>query len=117
MLVKIVGGVRCSVIDVGGVRCGVIDVGGVRCVVIDVGGVRCSVIDVGGVRSAVIDVLQVSCAHSQLTQYETRYRSRLKANNLMYIRHLLYILTGFMKALGGNPSPHLTSHPHSSLAS
>ena len=29
---------------------------------------------------------QMACAHSQLLQYQDRYKSCLKASNLMYIR-------------------------------
>jgi len=44
---------------------------------------------------------QLSCAHSQLSQYAERYRLRLKAKNVMYIKQLLFILSNFIKMLGG----------------
>ncbi|XP_062914373.1 ATP-dependent DNA helicase DDX11 isoform X1 [Mobula hypostoma] len=44
---------------------------------------------------------QLCCAHSQLSQYLERYRSRLKAKNLMYIKQILYILVNLLKVLGG----------------
>ncbi|XP_015764669.1 PREDICTED: putative ATP-dependent RNA helicase DDX11-like protein 8 [Acropora digitifera] len=45
-------------------------------------------------------LLQISRAHSQLTQYQDRYRTRLKAKNLLYIQQLLYILICFLNCLG-----------------
>ncbi|XP_069759331.1 ATP-dependent DNA helicase DDX11 isoform X3 [Narcine bancroftii] len=44
---------------------------------------------------------QLCCAHSQLSQYLERYRSRLKAKNLMYIKQILYILVNLLQVLGG----------------
>ncbi|XP_014394953.1 PREDICTED: probable ATP-dependent RNA helicase DDX11 isoform X2 [Myotis brandtii] len=41
-------------------------------------------------------------AHSQLLQYMERYRKRLKAKNLMYIKQILYLLEKFVTVLGGN---------------
>jgi len=46
--------------------------------------------------------LQLSCAFSQLSQYAERYRLRLKAKNVMYIKQLLFILSNFVKMLGGS---------------
>lgn len=46
-------------------------------------------------------VLQVTQALSQLSQYMERFRSRLKAKNVMYIKQLLFILGNFIKILGG----------------
>uniref|UniRef100_A0A667Z594 ATP-dependent DNA helicase DDX11 n=1 Tax=Myripristis murdjan TaxID=586833 RepID=A0A667Z594_9TELE len=40
-------------------------------------------------------------AHSQLTQYSERYKSRLKAKNLMYVKQILFVLEGLVRALGG----------------
>ncbi|XP_050774186.1 ATP-dependent DNA helicase DDX11 isoform X2 [Gopherus flavomarginatus] len=45
---------------------------------------------------------QLCCAHSQLLQYMERYRKRLKAKNLMYIKQILYLLERFVSILGGN---------------
>ena len=39
-------------------------------------------------------------AHSQLSQYLERYRSRLKAKNLLYIKQILFILSNFLKLIG-----------------
>ncbi|XP_032893656.1 ATP-dependent DNA helicase DDX11 [Amblyraja radiata] len=44
---------------------------------------------------------QLCCAHSQLSQYLERYRSRLKAKNMMYIKQILYILVNLLQVLGG----------------
>ncbi|KAK2177258.1 hypothetical protein NP493_610g02000 [Ridgeia piscesae] len=44
----------------------------------------------------------ITCASSQLNQYQERYLKRLKAKNLMYIRQILFILTSFNKYLTGN---------------
>uniref|UniRef100_A0A3B3RBN8 ATP-dependent DNA helicase DDX11 n=1 Tax=Paramormyrops kingsleyae TaxID=1676925 RepID=A0A3B3RBN8_9TELE len=44
---------------------------------------------------------QLCCAHSQLTQYMERYRNRLKAKNLMYVKQILFVLEGLVHVLGG----------------
>uniref|UniRef100_A0A2K5D6F1 DEAD/H-box helicase 11 n=1 Tax=Aotus nancymaae TaxID=37293 RepID=A0A2K5D6F1_AOTNA len=46
--------------------------------------------------------LQLCQAHSQLLQYMERYRKRLKAKNLMYLKQILYLLEKFVAMLGGN---------------
>ena len=40
-------------------------------------------------------------AHSQLSQYLERYKSRLKAKNLLYIRQIIFILANLIKYVGG----------------
>lgn len=55
----------------------------------------------GGTFKSILFTSQLTCAHSQLSQYQDRYRSRLKAKNLMYIRQILFILSAFIKVLGG----------------
>ncbi|XP_072198508.1 ATP-dependent DNA helicase DDX11 isoform X3 [Excalfactoria chinensis] len=49
-----------------------------------------------------IHSVELCCAHSQLLQYMERYRKRLKAKNLMYIKQILYLLERFVAMLGGN---------------
>lgn len=44
---------------------------------------------------------QLCRAHSQLSQYADQYRSRLKAKNLMYIKQILFVIEGLVKAVGG----------------
>uniref|UniRef100_A0A8C5SRR9 DEAD/H-box helicase 11 n=1 Tax=Laticauda laticaudata TaxID=8630 RepID=A0A8C5SRR9_LATLA len=44
---------------------------------------------------------QLCRAHSQLLQYMERYRKRLKAKNLMYIKQILFLLERFVAVLGG----------------
>ncbi|XP_036376372.1 ATP-dependent DNA helicase DDX11 isoform X2 [Megalops cyprinoides] len=55
---------------------------------------------------------QICCAHSQLSQYMERYRKRLKAKNLMYIKQILFVLEGLVHVLGGkaglNPQSQVT---------
>ncbi|KAI4902620.1 hypothetical protein NFI96_032937 [Prochilodus magdalenae] len=51
--------------------------------------------------SAEINGAQLCRAHSQLSQYCDRYRSRLKAKNLMYIKQILFVLEGLVRTLGG----------------
>uniref|UniRef100_A0A8D0HC34 Helicase ATP-binding domain-containing protein n=1 Tax=Sphenodon punctatus TaxID=8508 RepID=A0A8D0HC34_SPHPU len=46
--------------------------------------------------SAEVTGTQLCCAHSQLLQYMERYRKRLKAKNLMYIKQILYLLERFV---------------------
>ncbi|XP_037246608.1 ATP-dependent DNA helicase DDX11 isoform X1 [Falco rusticolus] len=54
------------------------------------------------IHSAEVSGSQLCCAHSQLLQYMERYRKRLKAKNLMYIKQILYLLERFVAVLGGN---------------
>ncbi|KAF7699344.1 ATP-dependent DNA helicase DDX11 [Silurus meridionalis] len=51
--------------------------------------------------SAEVSGAQLCRAHSQLSQYCDRYRSRLKAKNLMYIKQILFVLEGLVRTLGG----------------
>ena len=44
---------------------------------------------------------QLTASYSQLSQYLQRYRARLKAKNLMYIRQILFIISNLIKYLGG----------------
>ncbi|KAF2979751.1 hypothetical protein EK904_012775, partial [Melospiza melodia maxima] len=53
------------------------------------------------IHSAEVSGSQLCCAHSQLSQYMERYRKRLKAKNLMYIKQILYLLEQFVAMLGG----------------
>ncbi|XP_044290089.1 ATP-dependent DNA helicase DDX11 [Varanus komodoensis] len=55
-----------------------------------------------GIYSAQVSGSQLCCAHSQLLQYMERYRNRLKAKNLMYIKQILFLLERFVAVLGGN---------------
>ncbi|PFX19248.1 putative ATP-dependent RNA helicase DDX11-like protein 8 [Stylophora pistillata] len=56
---------------------------------------------ISSVHSVEITGSQILCSHSQLTQYQDRYRSRLKAKNLFYIQQLLYVLMCFLNCIGG----------------
>nr|XP_020467998.1 ATP-dependent DNA helicase DDX11-like [Monopterus albus] len=62
--------------------------------------------------SAELTGAQLCRAHSQLTQYADRYKSRLKAKNLMYIKQILFVIEGLVRALGGkvgqNPQSQIT---------
>ncbi|XP_047204207.1 ATP-dependent DNA helicase DDX11 isoform X1 [Girardinichthys multiradiatus] len=49
----------------------------------------------------IVNSLQLCRAQSQLTQYADRYKSRLKAKNLMYIKQILFVIEGLIRALGG----------------
>ncbi|XP_071385623.1 ATP-dependent DNA helicase DDX11 isoform X1 [Centroberyx affinis] len=53
------------------------------------------------IHSSELTGAQLCRAHSQLTQYSDRYRSRLKAKNLMYIKQILFTVEGLVRALGG----------------
>ncbi|XP_038636561.1 ATP-dependent DNA helicase DDX11 [Scyliorhinus canicula] len=54
-----------------------------------------------GIHSYKVTGSQLCCAHSQLSQYMERYRIRLKAKNLLYIKQILYILVNLLQVLGG----------------
>ncbi|KAK1167238.1 ATP-dependent DNA helicase DDX11 [Acipenser oxyrinchus oxyrinchus] len=73
------------------------------------------------IHSALVTGAQLCCAHSQLTQYMERYRSRLKAKNLMYIKQILYVLESLVRVLGGkvgqNPNTQVVTEPGTELQS
>ncbi|KAM4036597.1 ATP-dependent DNA helicase DDX11 isoform 3-T4 [Anomaloglossus baeobatrachus] len=74
-----------------------------------------------GMYSSQVTGAQLCQAHSQLEQYSERYRSRLKAKNLMYIKQILFLLEKFVGALGGNvkqnPNFQKVSQPGTALRS
>uniref|UniRef100_A0A4W6DAQ4 DEAD/H (Asp-Glu-Ala-Asp/His) box helicase 11 n=1 Tax=Lates calcarifer TaxID=8187 RepID=A0A4W6DAQ4_LATCA len=53
------------------------------------------------IHSAELTGTQLCRAHSQLSQYADRYKSRLKAKNLMYIKQILFVIEGLVRVLGG----------------
>ncbi|XP_039664498.1 ATP-dependent DNA helicase DDX11 [Perca fluviatilis] len=53
------------------------------------------------IHSAELNGAQLCRVHSQLTQYADRYKSRLKAKNLMYIKQILFVIEGLVRVLGG----------------
>ncbi|PIK50392.1 hypothetical protein BSL78_12716 [Apostichopus japonicus] len=59
---------------------------------------------ISSVHSVEVSGRQVNKAFSQLGQYMHRYKSRLKAKNLMYIKQILQVLTAFIGALGSKPA-------------
>jgi len=58
---------------------------------------------IAGIHSVSVSGNQLAMAYSQLTQYKLKYKSRLKASNLLYIKQILFILASFIKFLGGTP--------------
>merc|ERR1740128_722431 len=58
---------------------------------------------ISGIHSTTISGTQLAVAYSQLSQYKTKYKTRLKASNLLYIKQISYILASFIKYLGGAP--------------
>ncbi|XP_075920134.1 ATP-dependent DNA helicase DDX11-like [Petromyzon marinus] len=73
------------------------------------------------IHSARVTGSQLCCAHSQLTQYLHRYRSRLKAKNVMYIKQILFVLDGLVQTLGGktgaNPNLQTLTSPGTEVRS
>uniref|UniRef100_A0A3P9NF89 DEAD/H (Asp-Glu-Ala-Asp/His) box helicase 11 n=1 Tax=Poecilia reticulata TaxID=8081 RepID=A0A3P9NF89_POERE len=53
------------------------------------------------IHSAELSGAQLCRAQSQLTQYADRYKNRLKAKNLMYIKQILFVIEGLIRVLGG----------------
>ncbi|KAF7224528.1 ATP-dependent DNA helicase DDX11 [Nothobranchius furzeri] len=53
------------------------------------------------IHSSELTGAQLCRAYSQLSQYADRYKSRLKAKNVMYIKQILFAITGLVDALGG----------------
>ncbi|KAM9854598.1 ATP-dependent DNA helicase DDX11 [Aulostomus maculatus] len=53
------------------------------------------------IHSVELSGAQLCRAHSQLSQYADRFRSRLKAKNLMYIKQILFVIEGLVRVLGG----------------
>ncbi|KAL8600195.1 hypothetical protein ACOMHN_062485 [Nucella lapillus] len=56
---------------------------------------------INSVHSVEVTGAQLLRAFSQLTQYEAKYRSRLKAKNLMYVKQILFVLSSLLRCLGG----------------
>ncbi|XP_061917203.1 ATP-dependent DNA helicase DDX11 isoform X1 [Entelurus aequoreus] len=54
------------------------------------------------IHSAELSGAQLCRAHSQLRQYADRFKSRLKAKNVMYIKQVLFVIEGLVRVLGGN---------------
>lgn len=63
------------------------------------------------IHSSELTGAQLCRAHSQLAQYSERYRSRLKAKNLMYIKQILFVVEGLVRVLGGK----VGQNPHSQI--
>uniref|UniRef100_A0A8C7GCD9 ATP-dependent DNA helicase DDX11 n=1 Tax=Oncorhynchus kisutch TaxID=8019 RepID=A0A8C7GCD9_ONCKI len=63
------------------------------------------------IHSSELTGAQLCRAHSQLAQYSERYRSRLKAKNLMYIKQILFVVEGLVRVLGGKCK--VGQNPHS----
>ncbi|CAL1531377.1 unnamed protein product, partial [Lymnaea stagnalis] len=55
---------------------------------------------INNIHSVEITASQVVKAHSQLSQYEKKYVSRLTAKNLMYVRQILFVLSHIAEFLG-----------------
>ncbi|KAM7396648.1 hypothetical protein PAMP_019674 [Pampus punctatissimus] len=53
------------------------------------------------IHSAELTGAQLCRAHSQLTQYADRFKARLKAKNLMYVKQILFVIEGLVRVLGG----------------
>ncbi|XP_078804887.1 ATP-dependent DNA helicase DDX11 isoform X2 [Oryzias latipes] len=53
------------------------------------------------IHSSELNGSQLCRAYSQLTQYADRYKSRLKAKNLMYIKQILFAIERLVRVLGG----------------
>lgn len=69
------------------------------------------------IHSTEVNGSQLCQAHSQLLQYMERYRKRLKAKNLMYIKQILYLLEKFVAVLGGNVKQNPTTQSLSQTGS
>ncbi|XP_077373159.1 ATP-dependent DNA helicase DDX11 [Festucalex cinctus] len=57
------------------------------------------------IHSSELSGAQLCRAHSQLSQYAERFRSRLKAKNVMYIKQVLFVIEGLVRVLGGKVGP------------
>ncbi|XP_054631210.1 ATP-dependent DNA helicase DDX11 isoform X1 [Dunckerocampus dactyliophorus] len=53
------------------------------------------------IHSAELSGAQLCRTHSQLSQYADRFKSRLKAKNVMYIKQVLFVIEGLVRVLGG----------------
>jgi len=58
---------------------------------------------ISGIHSLTISGSQLATAYSQLTQYKLKFKTRLKACNLLYIKQIMFVVAGFIKYLGGAP--------------
>ncbi|XP_077424746.1 ATP-dependent DNA helicase DDX11 [Vanacampus margaritifer] len=57
------------------------------------------------IHSSELSGAQLCRAHSQLSQYAERFRSRLKAKNVMYIKQIIFVIDGLVRVLGGKVGP------------
>ncbi|KAK6975607.1 ATP-dependent RNA helicase DDX11 [Biomphalaria glabrata] len=55
---------------------------------------------INNIHSVEITAAQIVKAHSQLSQYEKKFKSRLTAKNLMYVRQILFVLSHLAAVLG-----------------
>ncbi|KAH9519884.1 DEAD H (Asp-Glu-Ala-Asp His) box helicase 11 [Bulinus truncatus] len=55
---------------------------------------------INNIHSVEITAAQIVKAHSQLSQYEKKFRSRLTPKNLMYVRQILFALSHLAAVLG-----------------
>ncbi|XP_061677996.1 ATP-dependent DNA helicase DDX11 isoform X2 [Syngnathoides biaculeatus] len=53
------------------------------------------------IHSAELSGAQLCRAHSQLSQYAERFKNRLKAKNVMYVKQVLFVIEGLVRVLGG----------------
>uniref|UniRef100_A0A3P8V111 DEAD/H (Asp-Glu-Ala-Asp/His) box helicase 11 n=1 Tax=Cynoglossus semilaevis TaxID=244447 RepID=A0A3P8V111_CYNSE len=60
------------------------------------------------IHSVEVSGAQLSRAFSQLSQYADRYKTRLKAKNLMYIKQILFVIERLVQVLGGQCTEMLT---------
>jgi hypothetical protein len=58
---------------------------------------------------------QISQANAQLTQYYTRYESRLKAKNKSYIQKILFVMKQLIKCLAPTETSVSASHSEGAL--
>ncbi|XP_053175106.1 ATP-dependent DNA helicase DDX11 [Scomber japonicus] len=63
------------------------------------------------IHSAELTGAQLCRAHAQLTQYADRFKGRLKAKNLMYIKQILFVIEGLVRVLGGKVGQNPQSQP------
>ncbi|CAB4010317.1 ATP-dependent DNA helicase DDX11 isoform X1, partial [Paramuricea clavata] len=58
---------------------------------------------ISNIHSVEISGIQISRANSQLLQYRDRYKSRLKAKNLMYVKQILQVLSCLLACFDKSP--------------
>ncbi|XP_066907954.1 ATP-dependent DNA helicase DDX11 isoform X2 [Halyomorpha halys] len=58
---------------------------------------------ISNIHSSQVSGAQLTLAYNQLTMYKDRYEKKFSANNLMYLKQIIYVIGSLIKLIGGKP--------------